>query len=465
MRRRRLKIEYVCIIVLIVLFYSFIALNIFSYRKGRVSVEEKRELLEMPKLNKDMLLSGKFIKEFDAFLTDNIVYRKELIDISKKINALYSINKKDDIVFLDNNIDFFDEGNEVVDKDNNILESATDENKIEVETETIETEDNQKNLLTPQNVLDQSIGDVNDFKVNGSYILYKGLPYFTGYTAEIYFSKTANIINDINKIISKKTLSVMPVPTHTIFIDDEKLIKHIGNQIEGIDKFLSKLDDNIIKIDLCEEFLKHKDEYLYYYSDHHWTHLACYYAYVEFCKSVGIEPHELSYFDETILTNEFVGTVYDYTHDERTKDLKDVAYAYLPRKSCKMKNYYKSGIVRKYESCVVDYEKGYPAFIGGDSAVSVIEVEENNKDDTILVIKDSYGNGFIPFLTEHYGKIVVYDPRYIDKKIYEYLPELGMDVNNFKDILIITQFFTCNSRTWIDKMHQNFDIVDNIGNQ
>ena len=46
----------------------------------------------------------------------------------------------------------------------------------------------------------------------------------------------------------------------------------------------------------------------------------------------------------------------------------------------------------------------------GDNPYAVIHVPENPQDKSILVIKDSYGNAFVPYLTEHYGNIVVVYP-------------------------------------------------------
>ena len=41
----------------------------------------------------------------------------------------------------------------------------------------------------------------------------------------------------------------------------------------------------------------------------------------------------------------------------------------------------------------------------------------------LAVIKDSYANCLIPFLTAHYGKITVIDPRYFRVDIGEWLSE------------------------------------------
>ena len=42
----------------------------------------------------------------------------------------------------------------------------------------------------------------------------------------------------------------------------------------------------------------HRDEYIYFNTDHHWTQLGAYYAYVEFCKKKGIEPSDITTWEQ-----------------------------------------------------------------------------------------------------------------------------------------------------------------------
>ena len=48
-------------------------------------------------------------------------------------------------------------------------------------------------------------------------------------------------------------------------------------------------------------------------------------------------------------------------------------------------------------------------FLGGDHPGVTIECDVPD-GKTCLVLKESYGNAFIPFLTSHYSKIYVIDP-------------------------------------------------------
>ena len=56
-----------------------------------------------------------------------------------------------------------------------------------------------------------------------------------------------------------------------------------------------------------------------------------------------------------------------------------------------------------------DVENKYLTFMGGDHPVAVVQTD--TEGPTILVIKESYGNALISWLTNHYNKIILIDPR------------------------------------------------------
>lgn len=43
------------------------------------------------------------------------------------------------------------------------------------------------------------------------------------------------------------------------------------------------------------------------------------------------------------------------------------------------------------------------------------------------MIKDSFGNSFIPFLANHYENISIIDPRYFNTSITDYIKEKDID--------------------------------------
>ena len=66
------------------------------------------------------------------------------------------------------------------------------------------------------------------------------------------------------------------------------------------------------------------------------------------------------------------------------------------------------------ESCL---EEGvvdrYAAYLYSNHGITVIE-NPNAEGGTLLVLKDSYGNAIVPFLANHYSRIVMLDVRYFN---------------------------------------------------
>ena len=83
------------------------------------------------------------------------------------------------------------------------------------------------------------------------------------------------------------------------------------------------------------------------------------------------------------------------------------------------------------------------SFIAGDNPYTVINVPENPQDKNILVLKDSFGNAFVPYLCEHYGNIIVVDVRYTDMNVYEHLKDYGLT-----DIVFVNNVQAALSTTW-----------------
>ena len=92
------------------------------------------------------------------------------------------------------------------------------------------------------------------------------------------------------------------VPAGAPQIDEKGILEGVAAQGEAYGRF----------IDVLPALTEHKGEYLYYRTDHHWTTLGAYYAYQQFCETLGLTP-----FDRNAHTAEtcedFYGTHYSKT--------------------------------------------------------------------------------------------------------------------------------------------------------
>ena len=200
----------------------------------------------------------------------------------------------------------------------------------------------------------------------------------------------------------------MTVP-NAVSIKKEYLPKYAVtlNQDKQIDNIYSQLDDSIVKIDLRNILKKHKDEYLYYKTDHHWTSLASYYAYQDIAKAFNLETTKQSDYTIYPVTTNFEGTLANKTGSVNIKD-------------------------------ALETKDQYTVVMGGNKALFHINVDNNSKRH-LLLIKDSYANSLIPFLIPQYASITVVDARYY----FEDYTRL------IKDDLITDVLFMNNTNTFV----------------
>lgn len=221
-------------------------------------------------------------------------------------------------------------------------------------------------------------------------------------------------------------VSCVIAPVSSMVVDNEEVQSKIQNQDEMIQKIGAHMDPSVNFVNPYSEMYDHKDEYLFFKSDHHWTQRGAYYAYVAFANSVGLEPVALDKFDYEIRNDNYHGSLYSWTKDERVKNFTDTIEVFNPTKKLTMTVSSSNGATYNYDTAIVKTNNTYVTYIAGDNPYTVINVPDNPQDKNILVLKDSFGNAFVPFLCEHYGNIIVLDVRYSSMNIYEQLKDYGL---------------------------------------
>lgn len=188
-------------------------------------------------------------------------------------------------------------------------------------------------------------------------------------------------------------------------------------------------------VDFSGTLTEHKDEYIYYRTDHHWTSLGAYYAYQQLCGTLGLIPFDPA--AHTALTAEnFYGT--HYSKARTWNAVPDtITYYDLPN-SLTIYNVTAAGqpadgqTTGLYDTDKLNVYDKYAMFLHGNNGLSRIEGDGTGR---ILVIKDSYANCFAPYLTANYAQIDV-----VDFRNYNYgLDQLIAD-NDYDQILVLYSF-------------------------
>ena len=282
-----------------------------------------------------------------------------------------------------------------------------------------------------------------DFLTNGMFI-YGDAVYTQGYYSESASKTFAQTALYYKQLFGENTrVSTVVIPVSAMVIDSPDVTSKIANQKSVLEKMSQWFDPSVNFVNVYEEMYSHRDEYLYFKSDHHWTQRGAYYAYRAFAESVGLEPTPLEDFDYGIHNDSYNGSLYQYTHDERVKTFIDTIETFNSRKEYTMTVTTSTGYTFTTSSAIVAGNKTYANFISGDNPYTVINVPENPQDKNILVLKDSFGNAFVPFLCEHYGNIFVVDVRYSAFNLHEHLSD-----NGITDIVFVNNVQAANSVNW-----------------
>ena len=278
--------------------------------------------------------------------------------------------------------------------------------------------------------------------LESGYLLYNGSLYSRTYYLADISKRYADVYAKYAELFPNTRISVINPPLSAINITNPLVRDMVNDQGAVLDMMESDIYGNVNFVNIKNTILAHRGEYLYFKSDWHWTQLGAYYAYTDFARSIGLTPTPLSEFRPEIVTNEFIGALANVTEDERVYSFKDTVIAYLPRKAHTM-TITNGDRSDTYDRCIHTYIENYSCFIVGDNALTTINVPSNDQSKTVLVIKESSANPFVPFLIEHYGNIIVIDPRHIDIDIRSMVSEKGID-----DIIFFAMASTSNRSTY-----------------
>jgi len=399
------------------LFCSVIILGglIFLFSaKAEFSENEKRQLTQFPKANASALLSGDYFRGIDSYVADNFIYRLTITEWASRIRHLHGIQWDE--------IEYFPKA-----KSNHPVNGT----QITIDQPTSSNTSSATNLVKPSKqsapTISSNIKEQDDVPYQNieSVIVYKNraLQIFgASPSTALGFTKTINLYRE--KLDDEVKLYVMAIPIGSDFYLPKKINNNIMKERNLISYLKINLNSEILVVDAYSELEQHTDEYIQFNTDHHWTGLGAYYAYIAFCKTAEIVPLTQDEMTYKYIPN-FLGSLYQKTLSTDLKNNPDrVEYWKVPMRT---KSQYFKGDYHKGLSTSMYAEEargiyGYGVFLGGDYPMMRISSEIKN-GKRIVVIKDSYGNAFAPYLTSHYEDVFVLDYRYFNGNILSLIKE------------------------------------------
>jgi len=247
--------------------------------------------------------------------------------------------------------------------------------------------------------------------------------------------------------MAEKGVRVISAPAPTavgVMIQEDYLPQlNCASQKEMQDYLHDGMSDNVLKVDVFSNMVQHNGEYLYFRTDHHWTALGAYYAYEALCNALEFTPTPLEAF-EAWDQGAFTGSLYGRVrHPDKLRE--DQLVAYVPPADITMTVYWKNPNHGQQKPVIADFTKmskgsRYSAFLSGESILTVLENNDMAEGPSCIVVKDSFGNCYVPYLTEHYKTIYAVDYRIYRAMTLEALADKhGIDDVIFAPYLIATQ--------------------------
>ena len=282
------------------------------------------------------------------------------------------------------------------------------------------------------------------------------VPYATDSIVESYARAIGNLQNALGDEV--RVISLL-TPNAAQFYSPKDMHSGVCDQQAMIEHCYETMDERIVTVDAYSTLKKHKDEYIYFRTDHHWTQLGAYYAYTAFCEAVGLEAVELDQFN-TGSYEGFLGTMYawtsQYPQSKVLKNYPDTLIYYEPIVETSARYYLGTDFVN-YPGYVVDVmyhevaqnqSNKYLLYLGGDHPLTVVETDVEGP--VCMVLKESYGNAFIPFLTSHYSKIIIVDPREYNREEKPSLKLTDLTAQaKVDDLLVINYPFMVSSSPYV----------------
>lgn len=357
---------------------------------------ENREVKAMPEFSVASLWNGTYMKGFDDYVNDNIAYRGKLMTLSDKIRSYLG--------------------------------------------------------YTPEGVgrIIETTSDIGTGEANkGRLVLYDN------YIMEMFKSNIeaetnyALALNDIRAALPDNVkMYSMLIPTALEFC--EPSYKNAQDSQKEAIEFVNSNFAGVFPVDAYSELERSDEDYLYFMTDHHWTMDGAYCAYNAFINMSGGGAVSKDAYARKENGN-FYGSLYLKAKSQLTSQKEDTIFYYDIAENNDIQ------IKMRAEDNVTEYGVGAPVFrtdlnnyllfFGGDNPLMEITNNSNPEGKSIVVIKDSYANAFLPWLIASYNKVVVIDPRSFEGSIVEEVARY-----NASEVLVLNYVFSTTFSDYCDML-------------
>lgn len=390
-------------------------LGLAFFLRPSTSEVENRNLTAFPELTWETFANGQFFSDLSLWYADTFPFRDQLVGLDLALKSTYGITTDVQMVGGSEAAEDIPAAGVISEE----LDSTNDE-PVEAPNERAMAEDIQNNIMKGLYVKD-----------GAAYSIY-------------YFSKKSvqQYVKAINKCAEEvkgtATVYSMLVPNNSGAMLTEQELKDLGgsDQAQAIKYFDSLYNDDVVPVNVMDTLREHNSEYIFFRTDHHWTQLGAYYAYLCYCQAAGLVPVDINSL-ETQTFKPFLGSFYQQLNNSAMKNNPDYVQTYIPASTNDLR-YKKKGKTKWTKGKVIQDVTGwnenslYSTFVAGDEPLTRIVNPDKTDKSSVLVVKDSFGNAFIPWLVDNYQYVYVIDFRYYEGSIPEFVDE-----NNVQNVIFL----------------------------
>ena len=269
----------------------------------------------------------------------------------------------------------------------------------------------------------------------------------------------AGYISAFAEKVPKATVYMILAPTSIEFYGPEEYHTGDRSQKKGMEvAYAAVTAKNVKTVNVYKELERYVDEeYVYFRTDHHWTARGAYHAYVAFSKIAGFKPIPLEG-RKTGKFDTFVGTLYTWSGASILKEDPDYLEYFYPKAETTAFRY-PNGYIRDEEAIPMQVINEnppagkYTCFIEGDNPVTKISTGLNT-GRKVVIIKESYGNSFAPYLCDHFDEVWVIDPRKVNEGANEIDLASFVHSHDITDVVFLNYMFAATSPQYIDPFNK-----------
>lgn len=427
--KKKTAIMIKCASLMLVFVFMFCFCVIFP----RTQESDNSILVEFPELTAKTFLSGEYFSDLSAWFTDTIFLRDKFVDMNSHIRGLMGITPKEQIfnngpVTPDEEWDPEEEWDpdEEWDPSEDIdhgvtttpIEDPAQTNAPSDESTTPDDDKPSHETDAPATIpvitqAEKPVEVVNEVLIIGT----RALEIYHG--GEKSAAQFAQLLNTFaNKVGNDVNVYSMVIPKAcAYYISESKDYAHYaGNSLRDINVISGNLSNRVTDVPVYYVLEQHKNEDIYFRTDHHWTGLGAYYASQQFASVAGVDFADLSTYTVNVRPG-YIGTMYKYTNYSPTllNNPEDFV-THIPRATYTATFYDQQlggGRVHDIYWYVKDEKRSswYSTYLAGDAYSVHIKSNACNNGRKLLIVKDSYGNALAPYLLESFEEIYIVDGR------------------------------------------------------